>query len=71
MDKLDQCWDDDRRVQGCLLHLDIREGRIWLQQNATEMRVAHELVAIGVPRQDIVLGFQAPSVREDTGFGVA
>jgi len=26
---------------------------------------------MGVPKEDIVLGFQAPYVREYTGFGVA
>jgi len=64
-------WDGHRRVYGCVLHLDIKDGKIWLQQNTTEMRVAHELVAMGVPKEDIILGFQAPYVRKYTGFGVA
>jgi hypothetical protein len=64
-------WDGHRRVYGCVLHLDIRDGKIWVQQNTTERQVAHELVEMGVPKEDIVLGFQAPNVREYTGFGVA
>lgn len=64
-------WDGYRRVYGCVLHLDIRDGKIWLQQNITERQVAHDLMAMGVPSQDIVLGFQAPGVRSHTGFGVA
>jgi hypothetical protein len=28
-------------------------------------------VAMGVAKDDIILGFQAPYVREYTGFGVA
>jgi len=64
-------WDGHRRVHGCVLHLDIKDGKIWVQHNTTEMRVAHELTARGVPKEDIILGFQAPYVREYTGFGVA
>ncbi|MBW4687463.1 MAG: XisI protein [Komarekiella atlantica HA4396-MV6] len=64
-------WDGNRRVHGCVLHLDIKDGKIWVQHNTTELRIAHELVAMGVPKEDIVLGFQAPYVREYTGFGVA
>lgn len=63
-------WDGHRRVYGCVLHLDIKEGKIWIEQNMTEMRVAQELVDRGVPKDDIILGFQAPQMREYTGYGV-
>ncbi|MBW4551774.1 MAG: XisI protein [Aphanocapsa sp. GSE-SYN-MK-11-07L] len=64
-------WDGDRRVHGCVLHLDIRDGKIWIQHNTTELLIAQDLAAMGIPKQDIILGFQAPYVREYTGFGVA
>jgi hypothetical protein len=64
-------WDGNRRVHGCVLHLDIKDGKVWVQQNMTEMPVAKELMALGVAREDIVLGFQAVYMREYTGFGVA
>ncbi|MBC5797888.1 XisI protein [Sphaerospermopsis sp. LEGE 00249] len=64
-------WDGHRRVYGCVLHLDIKEGKIWIEQNMTEMMVAEELVARGVAKEDIILGFQAPEMREYTGYGVA
>lgn len=68
---MDVGWDGYRRVHGCVLHLDIKDGKIWVQHNATELRIAHELVAMGVDKDDIILGFQAPYAREFTGFGVA
>lgn len=37
----------------------------------TEMRVAQELVDLGVAKEDIMLGFQAPEMREYTGYLVA
>ncbi|MEO0771029.1 MAG: XisI protein [Cyanobacteria bacterium J06649_4] len=64
-------WDGNRRVYGCVIHLDIKDGKVWLQQNSTEIRVAHELMALGVLREDIVLGFQAPALRQYTEFATA
>ncbi|NEO02343.1 MAG: XisI protein [Moorea sp. SIO3I7] len=63
-------WDGHRRVYGCVLHLDIKKGQIWIEQNMTEMRVALELVERGVAKEDIVLGFQAPEIHQYTGYGV-
>lgn len=64
-------WDGNRRVYGCVIHLDIKDGKVWLQQNSTEVRVAHELMALGVLREDIVLGFQPPALRQYTEFATA
>ena len=61
-------WDGHRRVYGCVLHLDIKDGKIWVEQNMTEMRVAQELVESGVKKEDIVLGFQAPDMRQYTEY---
>ena len=64
-------WDGNRRVHGCVIHLDIKDGKVWLQQNSTEVRVAYELMDMGVQREDIVLGFQAPAMRQYTDFATA
>ncbi|MEZ4527640.1 MAG: XisI protein [Desulfobacterales bacterium] len=61
-------WEGYDWIHGCILHLDIRNGKIWIQHNGTELSIADELVAMGVPKQDIVLGFQAPYKRKYTGF---
>src|SRR4028118_160615 len=29
----DLAWDGLRRVYGCVMHLDIKDGKIWIQQN--------------------------------------
>jgi len=67
---MDVGWDGQRRVHGCVLHLDIKKGKIWVEQNMTEMRIAQELVTRGVAKEDIVLGFIAPEMREYTGYAV-
>lgn len=58
------------RDYGCLLHLDIKNGKIWIQYDGTEDGIASQLLKLGVPHQDIVLGFQPPRVRSDTEFAV-
>lgn len=64
-------WDGIRRVHGSVIHLDIIDGKIWVQYDGTSRPVAEELVAAGVPRTDIVLGFHPSEVRPLTKFGVA
>lgn len=61
-------WDKYDWIHGCILHLDIKDGKIWVQHNGTELGIAEEFVALGVPKDDIVLGFQAPYKRKYTGF---
>ncbi|NES22835.1 MAG: XisI protein [Symploca sp. SIO3E6] len=68
---VDLGWDGHRRVYNCVFHLEIKEGKIWIQRNQTDKRVAEALVAMGVAKEDIILGLQPSDVREYTGFGVA
>jgi hypothetical protein len=68
---LDVGWDKNRRVHDRALHLDIIDGKIWVQHNMTEMQIAQKLIEQGVAREDIVLGFQAPYAREYSGFTVS
>jgi hypothetical protein len=63
-------WQNDRRVYGCVLHLDIIDGKVWIQHNGTEFDIANELVALGIEKQHIVLGFQSPFKRKFTEFAV-
>lgn len=62
-------WRGNKRDFGCILHVDIKNGKIWIQHDGTEEGFANRLVEMGVPKQDIVLAFHEPEVREFTGFG--
>lgn len=62
-------WRGDKRDFGCILHLDIKGGKIWIQHDGTEEGIANRLVEMGVPKQDIVLAFHEPYVRQFTDFG--
>lgn len=64
-------WHGKRRVFGPVLHIDIKDGKIWIQWNGTEDDIAAELVAQGVPKHDIVLGFHTPVMRQFTEYAVS
>ncbi len=63
-------WDGDRRVHGSVIHIDIRGDKIWVQYDGTNRPVAEELLAAGIPREDIVLAFHPAEVRPLTGYAV-
>jgi hypothetical protein len=60
-----------RRVHGCPIHIDIIDGKIWIQRDGTEEGVAMDLVRAGVPKDKIVLGFKSEEMRKDTEFAIA
>lgn len=63
-------WEGGRRIHGCVIHLDLIDGKIWIQYDGTNWPVADELLQAGVPKEDIVLGFQPEEVRPFTEFAV-
>lgn len=64
-------WEGIQRIYGLLLHLDIINGKIWIQHDGTESGIAYELVAHNVPKEHIVLGFKSLQRRQITEFAVS
>jgi hypothetical protein len=64
-------WQNERRIYGCILHLDIKDEKIWIQHNGTENDIAAELVEMGVVKTDIVIGFHSPFKRQFTEYAVS
>jgi hypothetical protein len=63
-------WNQLERIHGTLIHIDIRDGKIWIQHDGTEEGIANRLVEQGVPKSDIVLAFHPPYKRPYTDFAV-
>lgn len=61
-------WRENRRTHGCSLHLDIKDGKIWIQHDGTEIGISTQLLELGVPPSDIVLAFHSPNMRKFTEF---
>ena len=50
--------------------LQLCNAKIWIQFDDTEEGIATDLMKVGVSKDDIVLGFRHPKLREYKGFGV-
>jgi hypothetical protein len=68
---LDIGWEGLKRIYNCFIHIDIKDGKIWIQRNMTEADIAQELIEMGVPKEDVILGLHPPYKRPYTGYGVA
>ena len=64
-------WQGQRRIYGTLIHCDIINGKVWIQQDGTEDGIAPELIALGIEPQQIVLGFKSIERRQITDYAVA
>ena len=65
---LDIGWYEKKYIHHAPIHLEIIEGRIWIQNDDTEEGVATDLLDAGVPKEDSVLGFRHPNIRKYTEF---
>jgi hypothetical protein len=63
-------WRDLERTYGIVIHIDIKDGKIWIERNATDLLIAEDLIERGITKEDIVLAFHPPYKRPYTGYGV-
>ncbi|MCA0231731.1 MAG: XisI protein [Bacteroidetes bacterium] len=61
-------WENEKFVFDTVLHFDIKDDKIWIQQNWTDLLIDEELIRKGVQKEDIVLGFLPPYAREYRQF---
>ena len=64
-------WNGPYRIHGSVVHIDIRDGKVWIQHDGTERGFARDLEAGGVPRDHIVLAFQHLSRRRLGDYAAA
>jgi hypothetical protein len=64
-------WDGGQRIHSCLAHIEIIDGKIWIQSDNTEEGIATDLERAGISKDEIVLGFRQPEDRPFTGYAVA
>ena len=68
---LDVGWEKSKRVHHCIVHFDIKDNKIWIQENNTDVEFDRDLEEMGISKQEIVVGFHHPSMREYSDFAVA
>jgi hypothetical protein len=49
----------------------LRNGKFWIEEDWLEDGIVKELLAAGVPKEDIVLAFHHPEMRHLTEFAAA
>ena len=64
-------WHESKRNLLVILHVAIRDGKIWIEEDHTADGIATYFLKEGIPNDHIVLGFQAPYMREYTEFAIA
>jgi hypothetical protein len=63
-------WQGEKRIYGCPIHIDLKNEKIWIQQDFTEVGIAQQLLERNVPKSDVVLGYRSPFMRQLSGFAV-
>ena len=64
-------WEEKKQIQYIIMYLRIKNGKIWVEADATNLCVVDDLLSAGIPQSDIVLGFHHPSKRGLTEFAPA
>ncbi|MEY2977460.1 MAG: XisI protein [Prochlorotrichaceae cyanobacterium] len=63
-------WNQQKRIYGSLIHIDLKGNKIWIENDGTEVGIANLLVERGVDKNNIVLAYQAPHLRQYTEFAI-
>ncbi|MFN8442530.1 MAG: XisI protein [Caldilineaceae bacterium] len=56
-------WHKEERYHNCLVHIDIRNGKIVIQENNTEDLLDEKLIDMGIPADKIYLGLLPPKAH--------
>lgn len=68
---MDEGWDGFKHIHRVWLHVELRDGKFWIQKDGTEDGIAMDLMNAGVPKERIVLAFQHPGRRRYGEFAVS
>lgn len=64
-------WTKEGRIRQTKLHIALKNGKIWIEEDWTEEGIATYFLEQDIPHEDIVLGFQPSEMRPYTEFAVA
>jgi XisI protein len=64
-------WDDGKRVHGSLAHVDIIDGKFWIQRDGIEHGVVTQLLDAGIPKERIVIAYKSLERRRLMEFAVS
>ncbi|KAF0249515.1 MAG: xisI [bacterium] len=68
---MDVGWSKPGRVHDIVIHLQLKDGKVWVEWDGIETGITQEMLDAGIPKEDIVLAFYTPEHRKLTDFAVA
>jgi len=68
---MDEGWQDFKHIHRVWVHVELRDGKLWIQKDGTEDGIAVDLINAGIPKERIVLAFQHPNRRQYSDFAAA
>ena len=51
-------WHENQHIHYTVFHFDLVNGKVYVQENRTDIPILDELEALGIPRKDVFLAFQ-------------
>lgn len=63
-------WSNQHRIHSTLVHIDLRDEKVWVERDGTDLEIVQDLLDAGIPREHMVLGFHPPNQRKFTDFAV-
>ena len=64
-------WHQDERIKSVMIHVRLKDEKIWIEEDWTEEGIATYLLAKVIKKGEIVLEFHSPNVRKYTEFAIA
>ncbi|MBE9009972.1 XisI protein [Pseudanabaenaceae cyanobacterium LEGE 13415] len=64
-------WNLDKRVKNTVIHVRLRNDKIWIEEDWTEAGVVTDYLDAGVSDSSLVLAFHPPHLRQYTDFAIA
>ncbi len=61
-------WGEFKRIRSALVFVRIANDKIYIEEDWTEEGIVTDLIAAGIPKQEIVMGFHDPALRPFTEF---
>lgn len=64
-------WNNNQRIHSLTFDAEIRDNKIWLHHDGLDHGITDDLLEGGITKDQIVLAFHPPHIRQHTGYGVA
>lgn len=63
-------WFNKRYLSGVVFHIEIKDDKVWVHKDNTDVDIAEVLARQGIPKKDIVLAFLPSYTKGMTEYAV-